>query len=73
MDGGHFKPHDLVETCLDLIGPLNVSDKTKQALVSHVSRDGDLIFSDNSDDDKSEARVGNLLSVIAATREYQMG
>ena len=53
--------------------PLNVSDKTKQALVSHVSRDGDLIFSDNSDDDKSEARVGNLLSVIAATREYQMG
>ena len=68
MDGGHFRPEELVDSCLDLIGPLDVSDETREALVAHVSRDGDLSLADQ----ESEARVGGLLSVIAATREFQL-
>ena len=72
QDGGHFEPAELVDGCLDLIGPLDVSDETREALVAHVARDGDLSLADHAEGDESEARVGGLLSVIAATREYQL-
>ena len=72
QDGGHFRPDELVDSCLDLIGPLDVSDETREALVAHVARDGDLSLADSAEGNESEARVGGLLSVIAATREFQL-
>ena len=72
QDGGHFRPDEFVDSCLDLIGPLDVSDETREALVAHVARDGDLSLADRTEGNESEARVGGLLSVIAATREYQL-
>ncbi len=68
MDGGHFEPDELVDGCLDLIGPLHVSDHTRQALVAHVARDGAISL----EDEDSETRIGGLLGIIAATREYQL-
>ena len=72
QDGGHFRPEELVDGCLNLIGPLDVSDETRQALVAHVARDGDLSLADHTEGDDTEARIGGLLSVIAATREFQL-
>ena len=50
------------------MGAISVSDSTRTALVDHVAGQGDLSLGD----DGSEQRVGELLGLIAATREYQM-
>ena len=50
------------------MGAIAVSDSTRTALVDHVGGQGDLTLAA----DGSEERVGELLGLIAATREYQM-
>jgi hypothetical protein len=47
-----------------------VSAKTQAALVRSVSRDGPLHL--DRGNHAAEQRVGELLSLIAATREFQM-
>ena len=71
-DGGHLKPEQLVDGCLDLLGPLDVSDETRQSLISYVARDGSLSLKNHVEGDEAESRVGGLLSIIGATREYQL-
>lgn len=71
-DGGNLKPEQLVDGCLDLLGPLDVSDETRQSLISYVARDGSLSLKNHVEGDEAESRVGGLLSIIGATREYQL-
>jgi hypothetical protein len=68
---GELSPEQCVDGCLDLLGPLQVSPKTRAALVRFVSQAGPLRFEPG--DDAADRRVGELLSLIAATREFQMG
>ena len=72
QDGGAFTPEQLVDGCLDLLGPMTVSDETRASLVEHVSRQGDTLLKDYRPDDASEQRVSELLSLIVATPEYQL-
>ena len=67
-NGGTLTPDEVVDNCLDQMGAIAVSDDTRTALVDHVGGLGDLTLAD----DGSEERVGELLGLIAATREYQM-
>jgi hypothetical protein len=67
---GELSPERFVDGCLDLLGPLAVSAKTRAALVRSVSRDGPLHL--DRGNHAAEQRVGELLSLIAATREFQM-
>ena len=68
---GELSPAQLVDSCLDLLGPLTVKDKTHAALLKFVSQGGPLCL--EREDHAAEQRVGELLSLIAATREFQMG
>jgi uncharacterized protein (DUF1800 family) len=70
--GGTLTPAQLVEQCLDLVGPLVVDDETRAALVAFAARDGELQLQGHQPGDASEQRVGNLLRMIAATREFQL-
>ena len=72
-NGGVLSPQELVDRCLDQIGPVQVSDETRAVLTEHVSRRGDLDLRDHECGDESERRVGEVLSLIASNREYQMG
>jgi uncharacterized protein (DUF1800 family) len=72
QNGGHFTPELLVDRCLDLMGPMTVSDKTRTALVEHLARDGDLTLEGHKRGDASEKVVGKLLGLISSTREYQL-
>jgi len=65
-----YSPEALVERCLDLLGPLRVRPKTRAALVNFVRQGGPLRFTPG--DQAADYRVGELLSLIAATREFQM-
>ena len=64
IDGvGTAKSSDeLVDKCLDLIGPMAVSDETHDALVG---------YADGLDEEEQDSRVVRMLQQIVATREFQ--
>ena len=61
-----------MDRCLDVLGPIEVEDATRDVLVSHVARRGDIDLRDESVHEESTKRVGELLSLIGSTREFQM-
>ena len=65
-------PDELVDRCLDLIGPINVSDETRVTLVGFAKRQGDLNLIDHQPGDEAEQRVGNMLRLVASSREFQL-
>ena len=67
-----FTPEQLLDSCLDLVGPIEVSGQTREVLIQHVSNDGDIDFSDEKNKDKNDQRIGELLSLIGASPEFQM-
>jgi uncharacterized protein (DUF1800 family) len=67
---GHGMSADiLVEGCLDQMGPLEVKEQTRAELVAQVESRGPVAASDED----FSIRVGEVLSLIAGTREYQFG
>ena len=60
-----------VDACLDLIGPLQVSEKTRSSLVEHVGRGGELRRANGEERSRFAERVGETLQLIVATAEYQ--
>ena len=71
-DDGVLNPSDLADGCLDLLGPIQVSDETRSVLVDYAARHGDLDLNGHQPGDQAEQRVGNMLRLVAATREYQL-
>ena len=65
-------PEQLVDRCLELVGPIQVSDSSWETLVEYARRDGDLDLRSRQAGDESEQRVGNMLRLVAATREFQL-
>ena len=68
---GTFSPEKLVERCLDLLGPMPVDENTRASLVEYASREGVLNLEGRQPGDESEQRVGDLLRLVASTREFQ--
>ena len=64
---GTMTPAQLVEACLELSGPVEVSEATYSELLEQARQGGDLTW--NSDD--AEKRVGVMLALIAASRDFQ--
>jgi hypothetical protein len=68
-DGGHRQsPGQLVDGCLDLMGPVMVEDQTRDALVDFASQFGEV---DLADDDSVQT-VANVMRLIASSKEYQL-
>ena len=68
---GTLSPEQCVEQCLDLLGPLEVGDSTRQELVDQVSQGGDIRWDSETDSQAAERRIGVTLALVAASREYQ--
>jgi len=66
---GDLAPEAFVDGCLDLLGPLEVAERTQEALVGFARKGGDLKLSDGNRD--QEQRVGEMLQLIVSTREFQ--
>ena len=66
-------PSGFVDACLDLIGPVQVSEKTRNSLVEHVGRGGELRRANGEERSRFAQRVGETLQLIVATAEYQFG
>ncbi len=68
---GNRSPQTVVAACLDAVGPLEVSDATYSELLTHAEKGGQLAWSTNEEVTASEERVGKILTLIAASRDYQ--
>ncbi len=64
---GDLSPEALVDACLDLMGPLDVNEPTRQELINHTSLGGPI----NWDTPQATERVGELLQLIVSLRDYQ--
>ena len=72
-NGAGMEPVEMVDACLDLLGPLEVEDLTRQQLVRQAGLEGPLSWGDEQGYASSSRRVGDMLALIAATKEYQFG
>src|SRR3984885_5901420 len=67
---GSLSPEQLVDDCLDLLGPVEVGADTKQQLMSQANEWGQISWS-NGGTEAADQHVGEMLQLIVATREYQ--
>ena len=72
MDGGVLSPEQLVDGCLDLVGPISVSESTRLRMIAHASRGGVIDLGSQQPGDESEQTVADVLKLIASSREYQL-
>ena len=72
-NGQQMTADQLVDQCVDLVGPLDVSDQTRLELISHATEEGPLSWAGDDNWSRSSERVGEMLALIAATTEYQFG
>jgi hypothetical protein len=68
---GVLAPEQMVDTCLDLLGPIEVRADTKKELVDQVKEWGEIRWDTDADAVVAAKRTGELLQLIVATREYQ--
>ena len=68
---GDVAPEGFVDTCLDLMGPLDVDKETRQELVDHANSSGPLRWSSEQDTGVSTERICEMLQLIVSLRDYQ--
>jgi len=67
---GELSPEAFVDACLDLIGPVEATDRTRDALVNFAHNAGSINIAEGGR--AAEERVGEMLQLIVATREFQL-
>jgi hypothetical protein len=68
---GNLSPAACVDGCLDLVGPLEVGEETRQELLAQAQDWGELRWDTEQEVSIAEHRIGIMLALIAASREYQ--
>ena len=71
--GETLSAEQLVNGCLDLVGPMTVADDTHQVLVSHAATSGELRHGSASERSEFTRRAGEMFQLIATTSEFQFG
>ena len=71
--GESLSPAQFVEGSIDLVGTLNLTDDTRQALGAHAQRGGDLRHGTEADRAEFTRRAGEMFQMIASTSEFQLG
>ena len=67
---GAISGTELVDSCLDLLGPIAVEEGTKAELYTLAEQAGPLTW-ESGQEEASTQRIGDTLALIASTREYQ--
>ena len=70
-NGSAMTAEKLVDSCLDLIGPLKVKENTHKELVEYAEAGGPIKWAADEEYAGFSRRVANVLALIAGTREYQ--
>jgi uncharacterized protein (DUF1800 family) len=70
-DQGDLTAEQLVDGCLDLMGPLEVTPESRRELVDFAGEDGQFRWDTEEEAHSSTRRTSELLQLIVALREYQ--
>ncbi len=62
---------EVVDACLDLMGPLEVTSESRDELIGFVSEGGGFSWASDSEVVEATRRVSELLQLIVSLREYQ--
>ena len=68
---GTLSPEQLVESCLDLLGPVEVGSDTRQELTEQAKQWGQIKWSGDTEAKNAAQRATEMMQLIVATREYQ--
>jgi len=68
---GDRTPERVVDSCLDLMGPLEVNRESRDELISFAGESGGFAWDTAAQRKASTARVSELLQLIVSLREYQ--
>ena len=71
-NGRGLSAEDLVDACLNIVGPLEVPDTTRDGLIEYARSWGDVGFADAASTAQSERTVVALLQLVVTTQEYQL-
>ena len=66
-----MSPEEFVDGCLDLIGPTQASEQSRNAMIEHARSGGELRRSNDEERSRFAPRVAEMLQLIVATAEYQ--
>ena len=70
---GTLSPSELVDGCLDLLGPMRINEGTRSQLIEHASAQGNLHRGETEEEHMAFAnRVADMLKLITSCREYQL-
>ena len=69
--GSVVKSGELVDRCLDLVGPIEVGDETRTALTNYAEEVGDVDLTSDEDMDDNAHKIARMIQLIVSTREYQ--
>ena len=70
-NGSSLTPEEAVDRCLDLVGPLVAGSETRRGLLRYAESGGEMRFDSDAEREKASARIGRMLQLIVASREYQ--
>jgi uncharacterized protein (DUF1800 family) len=74
MSCGARSTEEFVDACLDLMGPMEVTEETRLSLIDFVEKSGELHNSIAEEEHIDfTRRVGQVLQMVVATQEYQFG
>jgi hypothetical protein len=68
---GTMSPKEFVASCLDLIGPVEVTEETLRSLIEFAEKDGELRQGTEEERSAFARRVGQMLQMIVSTQEFQ--
>jgi uncharacterized protein (DUF1800 family) len=68
---GNLSPQETVAACLDAVGPLEVTETTNHELLAQAQTGGELTWETPDEISASEKKIGVILALIAASRDYQ--
>ena len=68
---GITAPSDVVGACLDLLGPMEAGEESQTELLAQAQEGGEFQWDSPEQVDASARRVGVILALIGASREYQ--
>ena len=71
-NGGVLSPEELVDRCLDLLGPTPASEDTRASLIEYAQMHGSVDLRGHQQGDEAEQRVGEVLRLVASSREFQL-
>ncbi len=69
--GTTMTPETFVDGCLDVIGPITVDESTRNELVSHAQKSGELKHGSGAEETEFTRRTGEMFQMIASTAEFQ--